>query len=156
MIFRFSCFKDFYICLGFSIILNLHLLLMNFTSHLLMKFQEPCVHVFLLRVFHPTEVISHQCQIDLMTSLHQMPLHSNPHWLTSSLNLLYSPPFYCNMIVRLTPKRGTENSGFCYWFVSFNNIAINLSQYFTSNLNTLNTSNLLYSCQHARGTLQLG
>ena len=114
-----------------------------------MMFQEPCPHCFLLRVFHPTEVISHQYQIDLITCLHQMPLHSNPHWLTSSLNLLDSPPLYYNMIMWLMSKGGTENPGFCYWFVSFNNIAINLSQYFTNSLNT----NTLYSCQSCIGNI---
>ena len=49
-------------------------------------------------------------------------------------------------------KGGIENPSFCYRPVSFNNIAINLSQYFTNNLNT----STLYSCQHAKGTLQLG
>ena len=49
-------------------------------------------------------------------------------------------------------KGGSENPGFRYWLVSFNNIAINLSQYFTNDLNT----SILYSCQHAWGTLQLG
>ena len=79
-------------------------------------FQEPCTHCFLLRLFHPTKVIFHQCQIYLMTSLHQMLLHSNPHWLTSfSLNLLNSPPLYYNMTARLKFKRGTENPGFYYW-----------------------------------------
>ena len=39
------------------------------------------------------------------------------------------------LIVWLMSKGGTENPGFCYWLVSFNNIAINLSQYFTNNLN---------------------
>ena len=49
-----------------------------FLTHLLMKFQEPCSHCSLLRVFHPTEVIFHQCQIDLMISLHQIPLAFKP------------------------------------------------------------------------------
>ena len=93
------------------------------------------------------------CQIDLMTSLNQTPLHSNPHWLmSSSLNLSDSPPLYYNMIVRLMSEGDTENLGFSYWLVSFNNIAINLSQYFTTNLSTC----ILYSCQHAWETLQLG
>ena len=48
-------------------------------------------------------------------------------------------------------RGGTENPGFCYGLVFFNNIAINLSQYFTNNLNT----GILYSCQHAWGTLLL-
>ena len=118
-----------------------------FLTHLLMKFQEPCSHCSLLRVFHPTEVIFHQCQIDLMTSLHQMSLHSNPHWLTSSsLNLIDSPPLYYNL-----SKGGTDTPDFCYWLVSLKNIAINLSQYFTNNLNT----SISYSCQHTWGTSQL-
>ena len=33
-------------------------------------------------------------------------------------------------------KGGTENQGFCYWFVSFNSFAINLSSYVTDNSNT--------------------
>ena len=48
-------------------------------------------------------------------------------------------------------KEGTENPGFGYWLASFNNITINLSQYFTNNLNT----SILYSCQHAWETSQL-
>ena len=55
------------------------------------------------------------------------------------------------LIVRLMSKGGTENPGLCYRLVSFNNIAINLSQDFINNLNT----SILYSCQHAWGTLQL-
>ena len=35
--------------------------------------------------------------------------------------------------------------------VSFNNIAINVSQYSKNDLNT----SILYSCQHAWGTLQI-
>ena len=113
-----------------------------------MMYQEPCPP-------SPTEVISHshQCQIDLMTSLHQVPLRSNTYWLTSSsLNLLDSSLLYYNMVVQLMSKRDTENPGFYYWLVFFNNIAINLSQYFTNNINP----SIVYSCQQAWGTLQWG
>ena len=96
--------------------------------------------------------ISSNCQIHLMTYLHRMTLHSNPHWLTFSLNLLDSLPLYYNVIMRRMSNKGTENPGFCYWVLSFNNIAIMLRQYFTNNLNI----NASYSCQHAWGTLQLG
>ena len=60
----------------FDVASDLHRL-QNLSIYLLMKFQEIFPHCFLLRVFHPTEVISRQCKIDLMTSLHQMLLHSN-------------------------------------------------------------------------------
>ena len=55
---------------------------------------------------------------------------------------------FVKLIMPLISKGDTENPGFCYRSVSFSNIAINLSQYITNNLNT----NTLYSCQHAWGT----
>ena len=55
------------------------------------------------------------------------------------------------MIMQLMSKRGTENQDFCYRLASFNNIAINLSQYFKNNLNAI----ILYSCQQAWEILQL-
>ena len=88
--------------LSFSRVLLLFHLLPNWSTHLMMMFQEPSQHCFVLIVFHQIEVISHQSQINLMTSLHQVYLHSNPHWLTSSsLNLLDCPLYitiwYCNV-----------------------------------------------------------
>ena len=56
------------------------------------------------------------------------------------------------LIVQVMSKGGTENPGFHYWLVSFNNIAINWSQCFTNNL----TTSIVYSCQCAWVTLQLG
>ena len=53
--------------------------------------------------------------------------------------------------MQLMSKRGTENQDFCYRLASFNNIAINLSQYFKNNLNAI----ILYSCQQAWEILQL-
>ena len=55
------------------------------------------------------------------------------------------------VIVQLMSKRDTENPGFCYWLVPFNNITINWSQYFKNSWNT----SILYYCLHAWGTIQL-
>ena len=76
-----------------------------------------------------------------------LPLYLLRYNHTLIFCILYS----WKVMMRLMSKGGTQNPGFCYWLVSFNNIAINLSQYFTNKLNT----SILYPCQHTWETLQL-